>query len=455
MPSLLQKTLEDLERRELTYCLLRHGDFPAAATDSDDRGIVATESASQPSTDKKFEDATQQHLEIDVLVAVKDLGAFERVLAERGFARLRRWGYAPHRFFVGYDEATDTWLKLDVVTRLAFGAPLHRFHTNLGADCLSRRRYRGDIPVPAAEDELIALLLHCIVDKGMFSQERGQQVQRLCREELNDERMAGLVAEYWSGPFDWPRIRQLITDGNWDGLLEQRSGLVRCLRRHEPVRSPLRGWRDGLLRKLSRIDRLLRPEIPTVALLAPDGAGKSTVANGVANTFFFPAEQIYMGLYQNDRSFKRWARLPGFGLFARLGRQWGRYIRASYHRAAGKLVMFDRYHYDALLPTNKPISMFGRLRRWMLAHSCPHADLVLLLDAAGKVLHARKAEFSADELEAQRQAYHALSRRLPQMVIVNAADDADLVRRRVTSCIWQKYSASSWRKPWHQTPQQA
>lgn len=49
------------------------------------------------------------------------------------------------------------------------------------------------------------------------------------------------------------------------------------------------------LRKLDRIAGVLQPRALTVALLAPDGGGKTTLATELARRFFLPSRYIYMG----------------------------------------------------------------------------------------------------------------------------------------------------------------
>jgi hypothetical protein len=364
MGSLWPKLLDDLDHNRVSYCLLRHNEN---WTPSQGTSLGASEARIETPSDE----LSARRVEIDVLVAQHDALRLEGLLARHGFVRLRRWGYAPHRFFVAYDEASDTWLKLDVVTRIAFGRPLHVCHTLLGEECLAYRRRIGNAFVPAAEEDLAALLLHCLVDKQDLPGERRVQIQQLCAEIGDPERMNRLVREYWPAGVEWPLLRERIEQGDWSRLLDDREEIVRRLHGREPVRIEIRRLRDWILRKMNRIQRLLRPDIPTVALLAPDGAGKSTVARDVAKTFYFPARQIYMGLYQNDDTRSRWTRLPGLGLSSRIARQWGRYLSARYHRAVGRLVLFDRYQYDALLPAEAPVPFLGRVRRWLLAHTCP------------------------------------------------------------------------------------
>ncbi|MEZ4731266.1 MAG: hypothetical protein R3E79_29455 [Caldilineaceae bacterium] len=78
-------------------------------------------------------------------------------------------------------------------------------------------------------------------------------------------------------------------------------------------------------------------------------------------------------------------------------------------------------------------------RRWALAHACPAPDLVILLDAPGAILYARKGEHSAALLEEQRQGYLQLKSQLRQMVVIDATQHPDTVRRQVTTQIWRGY----------------
>ena len=39
---------------------------------------------------------------------------------------------------------------------------------------------------------------------------------------------------------------------------------------------------------------------PSVAVLGPDGAGKSTLTRGIADAFGLPARVVYMGLWQGE-----------------------------------------------------------------------------------------------------------------------------------------------------------
>jgi thymidylate kinase len=178
-----------------------------------------------------------------------------------------------------------------------------------------------------------------------------------------------------------------------------------------------------------------------VALLAPDGAGKSTLAKGIKDSFYFPVRLVYMGIYQKENASATRIHLPGVSFLRRLARQWGRSGMARLYRARGQLVIFDRHTYDELLVPSDHHSWLKRWRRWLLTLGSPKPDLVIFLDAPGDVLYARKGEHSPDFLEQRRQAYLRLLSKLPNLVIIDAVQDADHVRHQAMALIWNAYIA--------------
>lgn len=410
MNNLLQRVFKSLEQKNIQYCLVRDHD-----------GL----------------DRFANRVEVDLLVQDIQLAQLSHLLAELGFARLPSRGYAPHHFFVAYDKDADRWLKIDVVTEIAYGKPVRALRTALAIGCLGNRRRCGSAFVPAPEDELVMLLLHCVLDKGDFAPSRRQRLKALRYQVTDGDYLRALLAMYWSPTMSWPQIAALIEAEDWPALLAERAAVGARLASRDPIGTLGRQMRDRALRKLNGWAGLLRPRVPTVALLAPDGAGKTTLAAGIQDSFYFPVRSMYMGLYQKDGTRPARSRMSRFGLLGRLLTQWKRYLTARYHQARGRLVVFDRYTYDAWLPPRQRLTWLKRWRRWLLAHACPPPDMVVVLDAPGEVLYARSGEHGGAALEQQRQAYLKLQSHLPQTVVVDVTRDAEHVRREVTSLIWQ------------------
>ena len=103
--------------------------------------------------------------DVDVLVAASDYALARTVLRQLGFLQLPGRGRGSHRFFLGHDPSLGDWLTLDLVTELAYGR-WFEFKTSLGAACLERRSGPPTSKSLDPDDELYALLLHCLLDKG-------------------------------------------------------------------------------------------------------------------------------------------------------------------------------------------------------------------------------------------------------------------------------------------------
>jgi thymidylate kinase len=178
----------------------------------------------------------------------------------------------------------------------------------------------------------------------------------------------------------------------------------------------------------------------TVALLGPDGVGKSTLLTGLATAYPLAIRQIYMGMWQG-------AGQPGYtrldavrAILVRPFRVWWRVACGAVHVARGRVVVFDRYTYDALLPVTGSWPLLKRPYFWVLAHLAPRPDLVLVLDLPGEVAFARKGESTPERLEAVRQGFLALVPRLGAEV-VDAAAPPEQVRADVVARIWRRHRA--------------
>lgn len=173
-----------------------------------------------------------------------------------------------------------------------------------------------------------------------------------------------------------------------------------------------------------------------VAIMGPDGAGKSTLISRVEASWPLPVETIYMGLYQDDHmASSPSVRIPGVALAGNVGRQMGRWCRGLVHRLRGRLVLFDRYTYDSLLTPAASLSRPGRLRRLMMARACPAPDLLVVLDAPAEVLFERKGEHDLELLERHRQGLLQLAGSFSQGVVIDATERPEEVERAVIEAI--------------------
>lgn len=371
--------------------------------------------------------------DIDLLIDPDDLPVLSVTMRGHGLKRLSSYGRGTHTFFLGFDEAVAGWVKFDVVTALDFGRYLD-VRTPAAREFLARRAYERGLWRPHPDDEFWALLLHCMVDRGDFPERHTDRLLSLAPAAGVDGPLARLL------PPEFPpaTLHSWTLAGSWDTLAAAGPALHRAFRRRAPLSASRARLRNRLLRAVERPLQVPDRLGPSVALLGPDGSGKSTLAAGIAETFYFPVRGIYMGMWPVGE--KPSGPLSAVWIIARRPLLlWLRYLNALRHRLLGRMVVFDRYAYDALLPPRPPLVWLKRPYLWLLSRSCPSPNLVVVLDAPGRLMYARSGEHDVAYLEAARQYYARLSARLPFATSVASDRPPEQVRTEVLGHIWRHY----------------
>ncbi|HEX9038840.1 MAG TPA: glycosyltransferase family 9 protein [Ktedonobacterales bacterium] len=386
--------------------------------------------------------------DVDLLIAAEDAPCAQTLLDGHGYLSCPTMGRGTHHFYVGYHPASQTWATLDVVSELTFG-PYLSLRSYAAAGALARRRRLGSVFVPDPDDAFWMLFLHCALDKGVFAPHRAAQLTRLAPSARVDGPLARQVALAAPAGWDPQHMIEAVQSGDWDALATLSPALFAGFRRREPITARARSLVNRLLQAVEApLIRIFRPGV-SVALLGPDGAGKSYLAGEIRRSFYVPVRSVYMGLWKsgptqterNDKAERAVYALArrAVEIAGRAPKAWSRYMVALYHKSLGRVVVFDRYVYDALAPSSHSGSVLKRGYMWALGHSCPAPDLVLVLDAPGEVMYARKGEDSPEALEIQRQGLLALRGRVPHVQVVDATRDAADVRADVLNRIWREY----------------
>jgi thymidylate kinase len=380
--------------------------------------------------------------DVDLLISPSDHERACAALAAVGFARVPSYGRGSHSFFRSYHGPTDAWITLDVVTELSYG-PAFSLATRAERDCLRRRRRSAEVFVLAPDDAFWTLLLHCVLDKRAVESHHAARLEALAEVALPGGPLASLTAAF--APPDWPPLRILRSarSRNFDALLDLYPSLIRSWARAQLGPVARRIATRCVLRLAEKPAVWLSRRGLSVALLGPDGAGKSTLARQVAEGFCLPGTTAYMGLWQGDDNARRGPWRASRRVALRPAASLRRYLAARLQQELGRLVVFDRYTYDAYLPPRPPLVRAKRMYFSVLAHTCPGPDLVLLLDAPGELLAARKPEHTAEELEWQRRHFLRLRERVPGLQIVDATRAQDDVKADVVERIWSHYRARS------------
>jgi thymidylate kinase len=377
--------------------------------------------------------------DVDLLISPSGCERARAALRGVGFARLRAHGRGSHSFLRAYHRPTDLWITLDIVSELSYG-PAFSLATRAEHGCLGRRGRAGDVFVLAPDDAFWTLLLHCVLDKRAVDAHHALRLEALAEMAVPDGPLASLVAALT--PRDWSsrRILRAARSGDWEPVLALYPSLLRSWGRAALGRVVTRVATQGLLRLAEKPAVVLSRRGLSVALLGPDGAGKSTLAREVATGFCFPATTAYMGLWQGDGEV-RGAWRASARVLLRPAASMRRYLAARIQQELGRLVIFDRYTYDAYLPPRAPLVSAKKLYFSLLAHTCPAPDLVLLLDAPAEVLAARKREDTPQELEWQRRHFLDLRERFPGLQVIDAARPQSEVKAEVVDHIWSHYCA--------------
>ena len=370
--------------------------------------------------------------EDDLLIAANAWDHARAALAGVGFVFVPSLGRGSHRALHAVDPETGAWLKVDIVTRIDFGR-FAEFRTDLAAGFLGRRRRDGAEWTLDPDDGFWSLLFHELLDKPAPVAARADDLAALAAHAGATGPGARVATTSLSAGVGAQALIDHAAARDIDALLR----IGQRLRRRRTPGTTLRRLRNGLLRRLDRLEPPFVRRGLSIALLGPDGAGKSTLSHSVAVSGPLPLRSVYLGLYGGSRG-RRHARLPGVGLLGWLTRMWRGWAVGALHVARGRIVIFDRHPYGARLR----VVGAGRpsIGRRIQAHSLPAPDLVILLDAPAELLYARKPEHPLERLAAQRAACLELARTLRRAEVVDVGGPVEGVARTVTAIAWRRLS---------------
>ncbi len=352
--------------------------------------------------------------DLDMAVHPEDLAALGGAIQELrnlGYRLVQCLPYAPDAHYLVFFRISDGRIeaaRVDVIT-----AHWRRgIRVDSGEAMVARTRLHEGFQVPAAAVEFRYLAAKRVL-KGGAPGGKGKRVARLLQE-LGAVEAEAAVADLFGA--DAPRVVEAAA-----GKLDQRAralqpGLLwRNAWRH-PLHLVSFWWRDGV----RRLRRGLRPTGLMVAVVGPDGVGKSTfignVVRGVAPAF----RRVYRyhwrpGLLGSIRAGAKTVDPHGAGadpkwlsvlrlLWVGLDYQVAR-LRLRWQRARSGLVVFDRYYHDILVDPRR--YRYGG-PPWLaraLARLAPKPDALLILHAPPEAVRARKQEVGSEELRRQLKGY--------------------------------------------------
>ena len=222
----------------------------------------------------------------------------------------------------------------------------------------------------------------------------------------------------------------------------------------------------------------------TVALIGPDGVGKTTVCRQLERTLPLPAKYVYMGvnlaasdfvlpttrlICECKRLFGKRPDMAGppdptrvrprptgtlrrvaaglksaLRLANQMAEEWFRQTVVWHHVRRGTIVLFDRHFFSDYFAYDiehhggwRPLS--SRIHGFHLNRLYPKPNLVILLDAPAELLFARKGEGTVELLDRRLQEYRRLRRVVQHFHTVDASQPLADVTREVTNLILEFY----------------
>jgi thymidylate kinase len=377
--------------------------------------------------------ALQRGGDIDLLVEAGALQRLKAALLPLGFAVVPSAGQGSHRFFLGYDDAARTWARLDFTDSVEFGRH-QELPTRTAPKLLTRRIPVDDHYRLCADDAFWHLLLHRLL--GGREMESDELV-RLSHQAQAAGPLAELTDRASRPTTSSVELLELVLRREWRRLEMLRPAIVSTWRRNSLATHMFADARNGADRVRHAARSVVRPTGISVAIIGPDGAGKTTLAEGLRRTLPFPSSYVYMGVWR-EYPWDRWLQyLPGARLTQRMLRLLARSVQARLLRARGQVVLLDRFTYDALLPS-PVLDRRGRITVALVRRVGAEPQLVLILDAPAEVMFARKGEQGIEELERRRRSYLEVARARDDTAVIDATQPVEAVREEAQRVVWAR-----------------
>ena len=305
----------------------------------------------------------------------------------------------------------------------------------------SRRWNSRGFWIPAAAHEFVYYLIKRL-NKRYLDEGHGLKLHWLYLEDpAGCDRM---IARFWKGR-NRAALMRMASTNDW-AAMEVDLESFRSELKENSEESGLQRIASSPVHLFHHVRRAIMPTGGWIAIMGPDGAGKSAVIDAVRQQFKFAYHKVKC-FHLRPKSLRPGRDTqqvvtdphgkPPRGLLASvlkvfflIADYWlGYALKIAPAMRRSQLIVFDRYIYD-LLVDSKRVRYGGPA--WLLqltARIVPHPDLVILLDAPPDVLWSRKQEVPFDEVMRQRDGYCKIAAQLPFATVVNASQPlADVIR---------------------------
>jgi Thymidylate kinase len=195
-----------------------------------------------------------------------------------------------------------------------------------------------------------------------------------------------------------------------------------------------------ILKIKNRINRIINPTGLVVAIMGPDGCGKTTIINGIKSNLteafrqnkqfhLYPkkgkgTESVIDPHAEKPRGFIGSILKLLYFVYLYIFGYWTKIYPL---KIKSTLVIFDRYYHDLLVDPYRYRHGAGLFWIKIFSFPIPKPDLWILLDAPSEVIQQRKSEVPQEETKRQLLAYHQLFSQLNNAYKVNANNKPEQV----------------------------
>jgi thymidylate kinase len=399
--------------------------------------------------------------DVDLLVHPDDLtrgeGLVREVASSHGLFVVRVYHGIEHHGFYVADSHLDgrLMLKLDVQTALRWRGRMFIDHDDL----LRNQRRGANAPALAPGMEAYALLLHAALHKGMLEAKYAARLQVI--EEAEPGALVDVASDRL-GPALAVRLGAVRTDQE---LLPLRGDLGRAIDR----RYPQNRWgrtRFTVKSALNQGTLRLRPHGVFIAFLGPDGSGKTTTTEALADMLgaqsgpievhrvhlgsgqpLLPTRKLMRRIRARNTASAESSTLPREPEPRRLRgaihvmldvivRYW---VRVRPRLAPAGIVLADGYAYDVFRVNNPAVR-----RRWfrrIATAIIPAPDITFFLEGDPEEIATRKNRLSMNETMRQQEAYREIADRLPRFRSIDLSTRDQATLRGLALEILKAYAA--------------
>lgn len=305
-----------------------------------------------------------------------------------------------------------------------------------------------NVRVPAHEDEVLMMFFHSYLFGGFVKAKYWHKIMKVFREQRD---LTVAAMKPMLGQDVAVSLVDAVIQGDVNRVMYLRNKVMYALIGNSIARSPMSTIRQSLLHHLYEVwVRLSRYSMMTVAILGPDGVGKSSVIElaskqleqtaKIVDIYHLKPKVLYGKIGIKKGPVAEPHALPARGVLFSICKiltwvieYWlDRIILLPKH---SHLRLFDRY-YDDLLVDPKRYRYGGPM--WMakfIAVVMPRPELWILLDAPAELVQKRKSEVLINETLRQKDEYLRLVRGFKNSVVIDASRPLNEVASEVARVI--------------------